>query len=83
MTIFGTILISLIAVLIAAITSYNVFENDHISSTFGKMLTSLFMSIGFVAMHAVVVGRIVLTCVWLFHVIYFLFGVKTLKGASE
>jgi hypothetical protein len=47
MTIFGTILISLIAVLIAAITSYNVFENDHISSTFGKMLTSLFMSIGF------------------------------------
>lgn len=44
---------------------------------------TVFMSIGFAAMHAVVVGRIVLSCVWLFHVIYFLFGVKTLKGAPE
>lgn len=44
---------------------------------------TVFMSIGFAAMHAVVVGRIVLTCVWLFHVLYFLFGVKTLNGAPE
>lgn len=47
MTIFGTILISLIAFLIAALTSYNVFNNDHVSSTFGKILTTLFMTIGF------------------------------------
>ncbi len=36
------------------------------------------MTIGFLAMHQVVIGRIVLGCVWVFHVFYFLFGVKTL-----
>lgn len=30
-------------------------------------------------MHAVPVGRIVLGIVWLFHVLYFIFGIKTLK----
>lgn len=40
---------------------------------------TILMSIGFAMMHAVVVGRIVLACVWLSHVIYFSFGVKTLK----
>lgn len=40
---------------------------------------TLLMSIGFVMMHRVAVGRIVLACVWLFHIIYFTFGVKTLK----
>ena len=44
------------------------------------MLTVTFlMSIGFIMMHAVPVGRIVLGIVWLFHILYFIFGVKTLK----
>ncbi len=37
------------------------------------------MCIGFVMMNAVPIGRIVLACVWAFHIVYFLFGVKTLK----
>lgn len=40
---------------------------------------TLLMSIGFVMMHAVPVGRIVLTCVWVFHILYFMLGVKTLQ----
>ena len=36
------------------------------------------MTIGFVMMHGVPAGRVVLACVWVFHIIYFLFGVKTL-----
>lgn len=47
MTIFGTILISLIIFLIAALTSYNVFKNDVLHSTLGKIVTSFFMTIGF------------------------------------
>ncbi len=44
------------------------------------MLTvTILMSIGFIMMHAVHVGRIVLGIVWLFHVLYFIFGIKTLK----
>lgn len=39
---------------------------------------TLLMSIGFFMMHRVLVGQIVLACVWGFHVIYFLFGVKTI-----
>lgn len=39
------------------------------------MLTIL-MSIGFIMMHEVLVGRIVLACVWVFHILYFTFGVK-------
>lgn len=41
---------------------------------------TLLMTIGFVMMHAVPVGRIVLACVWVFHVIYFVFGVKTIPA---
>lgn len=44
---------------------------------------TLLMSIGFVMMHAVPVGRIVLGCVWVFHVLYFVFGVKTLQPAEN
>ena len=40
---------------------------------------TLLMTIGFVMMHQVPVGRIVLACVWVFHVVYFAVGVKTLK----
>ena len=43
---------------------------------------TLLMSIGFFMMHRVPVGRIVLACVWAFHIIYFIFGVKTLKSES-
>lgn len=40
---------------------------------------TLLMSVGFIMMSKVPVGRIVLACVWAFHIIYFVFGVKTLK----
>ena len=39
---------------------------------------TILMSIGFIMMHAVPVGRIVLGCVWVFHILYFCFGVKTI-----
>ena len=38
---------------------------------------TLLMSVGFAMMGSVPVGRIVLACVWVFHIIYFAFGVKT------
>lgn len=38
---------------------------------------TLLMSIGFVMMHAVPVGRVVLGCVWVFHILYFCFGVRS------
>ena len=41
---------------------------------------TLLMSIGFVMMHAVPVGRIVLGGVWVFHILYFCFGVKTIPA---
>ena len=41
---------------------------------------TLLMSIGFVMMHAVPVGRIVLGCVWVFHILYFCFGVRTISA---
>ena len=44
---------------------------------------TLLMSIGFIMMSRVPVGRIVLACVWEFHIIYFIFGVKTLKPEEE
>ena len=41
---------------------------------------TLLMSIGFIMMglKGIVVGCIVLGCVWAFHIIYFIWGVKTL-----
>ena len=44
---------------------------------------TLLMCIGFLMMHQVVVGRIVLGCVWVFHVLYFTFAVKTLPESSK
>lgn len=44
---------------------------------------TLLMSIGFLMMNQVVVGRIVLGCVWVFHVLYFTFAVKTLPESSK
>ena len=44
---------------------------------------TLLMSVGFVMMHAVPVGRIVLACVWVFHLVYFLFGVRTISVQNQ
>ena len=45
------------------------------------MLTvTVLMTVAFVMMDAVLIGRIVLVCVWLAHVVYFVFGVKTQKA---
>lgn len=43
------------------------------------VIVTILMSIGFIMMHRVFMGRIVLVCVWIFHMIYFCFRVKTLK----
>ena len=40
---------------------------------------TILMTIGFVMMSQVPVGRIILACVWAFHILYFVFGVKTIK----
>ena len=40
---------------------------------------TVLMSVGFIMMDQVPVGRIILACVWVFHVLYFLFGVKTIR----
>lgn len=41
---------------------------------------TLLMSIGFIMMSRVPVGRIILACVWVFHIVYFVFGVKTIPA---
>lgn len=40
---------------------------------------TLLMGFGFLMMSRVPVGRIILACVWIFHIVYFMFGVKTLE----
>ena len=41
---------------------------------------TLLMSVGFVMMglKGIVTGCIILGCVWVFHIIYFIFGIKTI-----
>lgn len=43
---------------------------------------TILMSIGFFMMHLVPVGRIILGCVWVFHLLYFAFGVRTIPSES-
>lgn len=40
---------------------------------------TLLMGIGFAAMGRVPVGRVILAVVWVCHIVYFVFGVKTIK----
>ena len=46
---------------------------------------TLLMTIGFtmMALKSVTVGCIVLTCVWAFHIIYFIWGVKTIPANKD
>lgn len=41
---------------------------------------TLLMGFGFAMMGRVPIGRVILVCVWVFHIIYFCFGAKTIKG---
>ena len=46
---------------------------------------TLLMSVGFIMMgiKGIVTGCIVLGCVWAFHIVYFIWGVKTIPVARE
>ncbi|MBO5030760.1 MAG: YbaN family protein [Lachnospiraceae bacterium] len=41
---------------------------------------TVLMGIGFAMMSRVPVGRVILTVVWICHIIYFIFGVKTISA---
>ncbi len=41
------------------------------------------MGIGFIMMHKVPIGRIILCIVWLGHILYFIFGIKTIKKEEK
>lgn len=41
---------------------------------------TLLMAVGFAMMHAVLVERIILGAVWVFHILYFTFGVRTIPA---
>ena len=45
---------------------------------------TLLMSVGFImtGLKGIVTGCIVLGCVWAFHIIYFIFGIKTIPAAE-
>ena len=43
------------------------------------ILVTILMSVGFIMMDQVPIGRIVLGLVWLFHIVYFTFGIKNYK----
>lgn len=46
---------------------------------------TILMSIGFalMGMKGIVTGCVVLAAIWIFHLLYFLFGVKTLRAEGE
>ena len=46
---------------------------------------TLLMSIGFIMMglKGIVTGCVVLSCVWAFHILYFIWGVKTIPATKE
>lgn len=47
------------------------------------IIVTLTMSVGFIMMSRVLVGRIILAGVWVFHILYFCLGVKTIKETGE
>ena len=47
------------------------------------LLVTLTMLIGFIMMGSVPVARIILSIVWIFHLVYFVFGIKTKPEESE
>lgn len=47
------------------------------------IMVTVLMSIGFFMMGAVPVGRIVLACVWVFHILLFCFGIKTYREEMQ
>lgn len=46
-------------------------------------VVTVLMAIGCVMMMRVPVGQIVLGCVWLFHILFFIFGIKTMKKEEK
>lgn len=71
-------------------TGTRLYQNNLESYVKGKGMTrktkikimvtvTILMSVGFVMMHAVPIGRVVLGCVWVFHVLCFVFGINTLQ----
>lgn len=46
-------------------------------------MISILMMIGFLAMGNVPVGRIILCFVWVFHIVYFIFFIKTIEPKDE
>lgn len=43
------------------------------------LIVTATMTVGFAMMSRVPVGRVILAVVWVFHLVYFLFGIKTLR----
>lgn len=39
---------------------------------------TVLMGIGFIMMKNTTVGRVILACVWVFHIVYFIFGIRTI-----
>ncbi len=75
-------------------TSTKLYKNNLESFIRGKGMTwktkirimiivTITMSVGFIMMSRVPVGRIILACVWVFHIFYFIFGIKTLKADGK
>ena len=44
---------------------------------------TLLMAFGFIMMKSVLAARVILAIVWICHIIYFVFGVKTIEGQEE
>lgn len=60
--------------------SYVKGEGMTIKTKLSIMITvTILMTIGFICMKAVPVGRVVLAAVWVFHILYFTLRVKTIR----